>query len=115
MPNLDQEEFPSNYEPVPPQFRVILEDLTRTEATISQIREYSFNHEKTQWSEDESESFFNPPQETWTLDDPQLRLSFQIYLSLFAQSSESTYKSICTNIKGCYSASTMLSFDQVQS
>ena len=114
LPNLDQEESLSNHKPVPPQSRVMLEDLARTEATISQIRDYSFNNEKIQWSEDELESFFDPTQKTWTLDDPQLRLSFQIYLSLSAHSSESTYESIRSSIKGCYSASTMLSFDQVR-
>jgi hypothetical protein len=82
--SLDQE-YPSNHEPVlqlPPQFQVILKDLAHSEATISQIRDYFFNHEKSQWSEDKLDSFFNPLQETWTLDDPQLLLSFQIYLSL---------------------------------
>ena len=114
LPNLDQEESLLNHKPVPLQSWVILEDLAHTEATISQIRDYSFNHKKIQWSKDELESFFDLAQETWTLDDPQLHLSFQIYLSLSAHFSESTYESIRSSIKGCYSMNTMLSFDQVR-
>jgi hypothetical protein len=114
---LDQEDpppSPLNHEPIQPQFPVILEDLARTVSAISQIRDYSFDHEKIQWSEDELDSFFNPPQETWNFNDPQLRLSFQIYLSLSAHSSEATYEAIRSSIKGCYPESTMLSFDQVR-
>ncbi|KAF8476352.1 hypothetical protein DFH94DRAFT_635103, partial [Russula ochroleuca] len=81
---------------------------------ISQIRDYSFSHEKSQWTEDEFNSFLDPLQELWNLDDPQLRLSFQIYLSLSAHSSEATYKAIRSSIKGCYSESTMLLLDQVR-
>ena len=83
------------------------------ESMISQIRDYSFDHEKSQWTEDEFDSFLNPPQELWNLDDPQLRLSFRIYLSLSAHSSEATYD-IRSSIKECYPVSTMLSFDQVR-
>ena len=92
----------------------MLEDLARMESIISQIRDYSFSHEKSQWNEDEFDAFLNPPQEVWNLDDPQLRLSFQIYLSLSAHSSEATYEEIRSSIKKCYPASTMLSFDQVR-
>jgi hypothetical protein len=112
--DLNQENSPPNHEPIQPQVQVMLEDLAQMESTISQIRDYSFNHEKSQWSEDELDSFFNPPQEMWNLDNPQLRLSFQIYLSLSAHSSESTYDAIRSSIKGCYSESTMLLFDQVR-
>lgn len=92
----------------------MLEDLARMESMISQIREYSFCHEKTQWTEDEFDSFLNPPspQEPWNLDDPQLRLSFQTYLSLSAHSSKATYEAMRSNIKECYPDSTMLSLDQ---
>jgi hypothetical protein len=72
----------------------MLKDLARMESTISQIREYSFSHEKSQWNEDEFDAFLNPPQELWNLDDPQLRLSLRIYLSLSAHSSEATYDKI---------------------
>ena len=92
----------------------MLEDLACMESTISQIQDYSFEHEKSQWTEDELDSFSNPPQELWNLDDPQLRLSLRTYLSLSAHSSEATYDAIRSNIKECYSESTMLSFDQVQ-
>jgi hypothetical protein len=84
------------------------------ESTISQIRDYSFEHEKSQWTEDELNSFFNPPRELWSLDDPQLRLSFKTYLSLSAHSSEVTYNAMRSNIQECYPESTMLSFDQVR-
>ena len=97
-----------------PQFRAVLEDLACTESMILQIQTYSFDHEKVQWSEDELDSFFHPPQEMWSLDDPQLRMSFQIYLSLSSHSSESAYEAVCSSIKGCFSESTMLSFDQVR-
>lgn len=97
-----------------PPVRVVLEDLARMESTISQIRDYSFGHEKTQWTKDEFDTFLNPPQELWNLEDPQLRLSFQIYLSLSAHSSEATYDAVRSSIKECYPESTMLSFDQVR-
>ena len=92
----------------------MLEDLAHTESMISQIRDYSFEHEKTQWTEDEFDTFLNPPCEMWDLDDPQLRLSFKTYLSLSAHSSEATYDAMRSNIKECYPESTMLSFDQVR-
>ena len=92
----------------------MLEDLARIQSTISQIRDYSFDHEKIQWTEDEFDSFLNPPQELSSLEDPQLRLSVQIYLSLSAHSSEATYDGIRSSIKECYPESTMLSFDQVR-
>jgi len=81
---------------------------------ISQIQDYSFEHEKSQWTEDKWDSFLTPPQELWNLDDPQLRMSFQIYLSLSAHSSEATYNAVRSSIKECYSASAMLLFDQVR-
>ena len=109
-----EEDSSPSYEPDQPQLRVMLEDLACMEATISQIRDYSFEHEKSQWTEDELDAFLNPPHELWNLDDPQLRFSFRIYLSLSLRSSEATYDAIRSNIKECYSASTMLSFDQVQ-
>jgi len=111
---LDQKDSHLNHEPIQPQFQVVLEDLAHTQSAISQIWDYSFNHEKSQWSEDELDLFFNPLQETWNLDDPQLWLSLKIYLSLSAHSSKLTYKAIRSSIKRCYSESTMLSFDQVQ-
>ena len=90
----------------------MLKDLVCMESMISQIRDYSFVHKKSQWTKDEFDSFLNPLQELWNLDDPQLRLSFWIYLSLSAHSSEATYD-IRSSIKECYPVSTMLSFDQV--
>lgn len=92
----------------------MLKDLVHIQSTISQIQDYSFEHEKSQWTEDEMNSFLNPPREMWESDNPQLRLSFKTYLSLSAHSSEATYDAIRSNIKECYSASTMLSFDQVR-
>jgi len=92
----------------------MLKDLRCMESNISQIWDYSFEHEKSQWTKDELGSFLDPPHELWSLDDPQLRLSLQIYLSLSARSSEATYDAIRSNIKECYPESTMLSFDQVQ-
>jgi len=92
----------------------MLEDLRCMESNISQIWDYSFEHKKSQWTEDELGSFLDPPHELWSLDDPQLHLSLQIYLSLSARSSEATYNAIHSNIKECYPESTMLSFDQVQ-
>jgi len=92
----------------------MLKDLILMESMISQIREYSFEHEKIQWTEDELHSFFSPLHELWNPDDPQLRLSFKTYLSLSAHSSEATYDAIRSNIKECYPESTMLSFDQVR-
>ena len=53
----------------------MLEDLKRMESTISQIRDYSFEHEKGQWTEDELGSFLDAPHELWNLDNPQLCLS----------------------------------------
>jgi hypothetical protein len=91
----------------------MLEDLAHIQSTILQIQNYSFNHKKSQWTEDELDSFLNPPQELWNLDNPQLRLSFHTYLSLSAHSSEVTYEEICSNIKECYPESMMLLFDQV--
>ena len=92
----------------------MLENLVLMELMISQIQEYSFKHEKSQWTEDELDSFFNPLHELWNPDDPQLRLSFKTYLSLSVHSSEVTYNAIRSNIKECYPESTMLSFDQVR-
>lgn len=114
--DLDQEDsrLSRNQDGSPSQSGVMLEDLARMESMISQIRDYSFCHEKTQWTEDEFGSFLNPPQEPWNLDDPQLRLSFQNYLSLSAHSSEATYEAIRSNTKECYPDSTMLSLDQVR-
>jgi hypothetical protein len=83
------------------------------ESIILQIWDYSFSHKKTQWTEDELDLFLNPLQELWNSDNPQVHLSFQISLSL-THSSEATYKAIHSSIKQCYTASTMLSFDQVQ-
>jgi hypothetical protein len=111
--DLDQEDSSSSHEQDQPQFAAMLEDLAQMESTILQIRDYSFSHEKTQWTKDELDSFLNPPQEPWNLDDPQVHLSFQIYLSLSTHSSEATYEAIHSSIKQCYTASTMLSFDQV--
>ncbi|KAF8238351.1 hypothetical protein L208DRAFT_328280 [Tricholoma matsutake] len=103
--DLDQDEPSPSHEEDHPQIRVMLEDLARMESTILQIRDYSFGHEKMQWTEDEFDTFLNPSQEPWNLDDPQLRLSFQIYLSLSAHSSEATYKVIRSSIKECYPVS----------
>lgn len=111
----DPSEPSPSCEPDKLQYEVMLEDLVHMESMISQIQGYSFDHEKSQWTEDEFDSFLNPPQELWSLDDPQLHLSFQIYLSLSTHSSEATYNMIHSSIKACYPASTMLLFDQVQS
>jgi len=92
----------------------MLEDLRCMESNISQIWDYSFEHEKSQWTKDKLGSFLDPLHELWSLDDPQLCLSLQIYLSLSARSSEATYDVIRSNIKECYPESTMLLFDQVQ-
>ena len=110
----EEDSSPPSRELDQPQLRVILKDLVHMESTISQIRDYSFEHEKSQWTEDELNSFFNPPRELWSLDDPQLRLSFKTYLSLSAHSSEVTYNAMRSNIQECYPESTMLSFDQVR-
>jgi len=109
----EEDSFPSR-KPDEPQLEVMLDDLVLMESIISQIREYSFEHEKIQWTEDELHSFFSPPHESWNPDEPQLRLSFKTYLSLSAHSSEATYDVIRSNIKECYPESTMLSFDQVR-
>jgi len=109
------EEDPSpSCKPDQPQPQVMLEDLKCMESLISQIWDYSFEHEKGQWTEDKLGSFLDPPHELWNLDDPQLHLSLWIYLSLTAHSSEVTYNAVCSNIKECYPESTMLLFDQVQ-
>ena len=111
--DLDQEDSPGRMQNES-QSGVVLEDLMRVQSTIAQIKDYSFSHEKSQWSDDEFDSFLNPPHELWNLEDPQLRLSFRIYLSLSAHSSEATYEGIRSSIKECYPDSTMLSFDQVR-
>ena len=112
--DLDQDDPSPSHEQDQPEIQVMLKDLAHMESTILQIQDYSFGHEKMQWTEDECDTFSNPSQEPWNLDDPQLRLSFQIYLSLSAHSSKATYKAIHSSIKECYPASTMLSFDQVR-
>ena len=96
------------------QVRVVLEDLVRMESTISQIQDYSFGHEKSQWTEDKFDTFLNPPQELWDLEDPQVRLSFKMYLTLSAHSSEATYDALRSSIQECYLERTLLSFDQVR-
>jgi hypothetical protein len=110
--NLDEDEDIS-----PEQPRATLKDLANMQDIISDIRNYSFSDEEAQWSSEEFDSFCNPRQElvseTWDLDDPQFRLSLQIYLSLSAHSSEATYKEVRESIKQCYSDSNMLSFNQV--
>ena len=85
--------------PDQPQPRVMLNDLIHIESIISQIRDYSFEHEKSQWTEDKLDSFLNPPSEMWNLDDPQLRLSFKTYLSLSAHSSEATHQENTTSLE----------------
>ena len=86
----EEDSFPSR-KPDKPQLEVMLDDLVLMESMILQIQEYSFEHEKIQWTEDKLHSFFSPLHELWNPDDPQLCLSFKTYLSLSAHSSEATY------------------------
>ena len=69
------------------QFQVMLEDLALMQSMLLQIWGHLFDHEKSQWTEDKLYMFLNPLQEPWNLDNPQLHLSFWIYLSLSAHSS----------------------------
>ena len=112
--NQSEEDPSPSCKPDQPQPQVMLKDLKHMESLILQIRDYSFEHEKGQWTEDKLGSFLDPLHELWNLDDPQLCLSLRIYLSLTAHSSEATYNAVRSNIKECYPESTMLSFDQVQ-
>ena len=81
---------------------------------IEQIQGATFSDEEKQWSEEEFYTFLHPVHEQFCLEDPQLRLSLSIYISLSSHSSEATCNSMNRSIKECYPDSTMLSFDQVQ-
>ena len=101
-------------EPVPPLWpHITLQDLRTTQETIEQIRDYSFQHEQAQWTEDEFDSFCSLSHEPWTLDDPDFHLSLKTYLTLSVHSSQATYEAIWSCILERYPDSTMLSFDQV--
>jgi hypothetical protein len=108
--NLDDNEDVTRLNP--PQ--ATLENLANMQNIIEQIRGASFSDEEKQWSDVEFDAFLHPLHEQFCLDDPQLRLSLSIYISLSAHSSEATYNAMNRNIKECYPDSTMLSFDQVQ-
>ena len=91
-----------------------LENLANMQTMIEQIQGATFSDEEKQWSEEEFYTFLHPVHEQFCLEDPQLRLSLSIYISLSSHSSEATYNSMNRSIKECYPDSTMLSFDQVQ-
>jgi hypothetical protein len=82
--------------PNPPQ--ATLESLANTQRIIEQIQGASFDDEEHQWSADEFISFLHPPNEQFCVDDPQLRLSLSIYVSLSAHSSEATYEAVRRSI-----------------
>ena len=66
------------------QHQITLQDLHTSQDTIEQIQTYAFEHEQMQWTKDELDSFCNPPQEMWAIDNPDFKLSLQIYLALSA-------------------------------
>jgi hypothetical protein len=66
------------------QHQITLQDLRTSQDTIEQIWTYAFEHEQMQWTKDELDSFCNPPQEMWAIDNPDFKLSLQIYLALSA-------------------------------
>lgn len=96
------------------QDQITLQDLRTSQDTIEQIRSYSFEHEQMQWTKDEFDTFCNPPQDTWALDDPDFKLSLRIYMALSAHSSEATYEAVRQIIKEHFPASNPLSFDVVR-
>ena len=110
--NLDDNEDHNITRPNPPQ--ATLENLANMQTIIEHIQGASLSNEEKQWSNDEFDAFLHPLHEQFCLDDPQLRLSLSIYMSLSAHSSEATYNAMNRSIKECYPDSTMLSFDQVQ-
>ena len=110
--NLDCDEQTHTRQPQP---WITLAELRQCQDTIEQIQEYVFEHEQTQWTENEYEAFRNPPEETWTLDDPDFQLSLEIYLALSSRASEATYETIRRSIERRYPSGNILSFDQVRS
>jgi hypothetical protein len=111
--NLDCEEQPETHSRQS-QPRITLSELRKSQDTIEQIQEYAFEHEQAQWTEDEFEAFRNPPEETWTSDDPNFQLSLEIFLALSSRASEATYETIRRSIERRFSSGKMLSFDQVR-
>ncbi|KAG7091406.1 hypothetical protein E1B28_010443 [Marasmius oreades] len=69
-----------------------LDDLKQVEDTINAIRMYGFEAEKLQWTEDEFFAFQNPSTEGFNLDDPDITMSFRLYLALSSTCSEATYR-----------------------
>ncbi|EEB99605.1 hypothetical protein MPER_00685, partial [Moniliophthora perniciosa FA553] len=67
------------------------EELDNIHDMLEFIKNYDFDEEKVQWTEDQWNQFMNPPEEPLDLDsDPDLRFSIEIYLAL-SHSSEATY------------------------
>jgi hypothetical protein len=108
--NLDQDDD-SAHTRLP---QATLESLADIQKVIEQVQSASFIEEEKQWSSNDFDTFLHPPNEQFRIDDPQLRLSLSIYISLSAHSSKATYEAVRRSIKACYPDSTMLSFDQVR-
>jgi hypothetical protein len=93
----------------------MLAEFWESQETIEQNQGYVFEHEQTQWTENEFEFFYNPSKEIWTLNNPDFQLSLKIYLALFFCASEATYETIRRSIEQHYPTGNLLLFDQIQS
>ncbi|KAG7098202.1 hypothetical protein E1B28_000170 [Marasmius oreades] len=85
--NLDGEE-------TVPATSITLDDLLMHEELLEQIRSYDFEAEREQWNDTEFDCFVDPPEGIWATDDPDIKFSFQCYLSLSAHCSENAYKAV---------------------
>jgi len=86
--NLDEDAAPTHLDPPLSS----LETLANAQRIISQLESASFDDEEDQWRSDEFQVFLHPLQEQFTLDDPHLRLSLEIFVGLSAHSSEESFK-----------------------
>ncbi|KAK7026732.1 hypothetical protein VNI00_015505 [Paramarasmius palmivorus] len=93
---------------------IVEENLDQIHAMCDYIKNYDFDEERKQWTEDQWEQFYNPPQTLLDLDtDPDLRLSIEFYLAL-SHSSEETYAQIRQAYIRRHPDTRLLSYDQVR-
>ena len=103
-PEMEEEDLPNYFE---------VGDIALTEKMIEMIKNATLGDAHDNLDREYRHRLRNPPEEPLALEDPDLRLSVDVYLCT-QNASQETYNAVRDSIRRRYPDNQMLSFDQVK-
>lgn len=97
----------------PPNFVPVIEDIVTSLQFIDALKNASLKSKVEPLDPELVERIRNPPTYELTVDDPDLRLSLDIFLAI-GNASEDTYSSVCIALRRRYPECNLLSFYKVK-